>query len=208
MQTHNRPSGAASNAAREPGAGTDGASRSERARRILEQIRNEQPDEARLMPAADKRQRDVAKRLDKLQEGGGWHLFAAGQAHSIETGKAAGTAKRRADARNGSHPVAAGGQALRTGAARGVRRRHAASGREPGAAAAAERLRGPRGSRPDQAAPNSLTTTPPATARQWADSAGPAAEPTHVGMNRSSPARRSCATADPRRSGDPGSRGG
>ena len=52
-------------------------------------------DEARLLPASDKRERDVQKSLAKLAEHKGWYLFAAGQAYAMVNGKAPG--KRNAE---------------------------------------------------------------------------------------------------------------
>ena len=45
-------------------------------------------DRARLLPADDKRRRDLAKRLDKPMDRNGWRMFVAGCAHTIEHGKA------------------------------------------------------------------------------------------------------------------------
>ena len=55
---------------------------------VLRQVRTGKLDEARLLPAADKRTRDVNKRLDKLANRQGWYVFVAGQAYAMETGKA------------------------------------------------------------------------------------------------------------------------
>ena len=63
--------------------------------RVLRQVRTGRLDEARLLPAADKRERDVRKKLDRLALRQGWHVFLAGQAHAVETGKA--PARRNAE---------------------------------------------------------------------------------------------------------------
>ena len=46
-------------------------------------------DEFRLLPTADKRARDVAKKLDRLAARQGWYIFLAGQAHAEATGTGA-----------------------------------------------------------------------------------------------------------------------
>ena len=55
--------------------------------RVWRQVRDGL-DRARLLPADDKRRRDLAKRLDKPMDRNGWRMFAAGCAHTIEHGKA------------------------------------------------------------------------------------------------------------------------
>ena len=65
------------------------------AERVLRQATTGRLDEARLLPAADKRARDVNKRLDRLAAGEGWYAFTAGQAYAMETGKA--PSKRNAE---------------------------------------------------------------------------------------------------------------
>ena len=45
--------------------------------RVLRQVRTGKLDEARLLPAADKRTRDVNKRLDKLASRQGWYVFVS-----------------------------------------------------------------------------------------------------------------------------------
>ena len=65
------------------------------AERVLRQVRTGKLDEDRLLPAADKRTRDVNKRLDKLANRQGWYVFVAGQAYAMETGKA--PARRNAE---------------------------------------------------------------------------------------------------------------
>ena len=45
-------------------------------------------DRERLLPADDKRRRDLARRLDQPPESNGWAMYVAGLAHSIGTGKA------------------------------------------------------------------------------------------------------------------------
>lgn len=63
--------------------------------RVLRQVRSGALDESRLLPATDKRTRDVAKKLDRLASRQGWYVFLAGQAHAVATGKA--SAKRNAE---------------------------------------------------------------------------------------------------------------
>lgn len=63
--------------------------------RVLRQAITGQIDEARLLPADDKRARDVLKKLDRFADGGGWYLFVAGSAHVLLTGKA--PARRNAE---------------------------------------------------------------------------------------------------------------
>ena len=63
--------------------------------RVLRQVRSGILDEARLLPSAEKRARDVAKKLDRLVARQGWYTFMAGQAHAVATGKA--PAKRNAE---------------------------------------------------------------------------------------------------------------
>ena len=65
------------------------------AHRVLRQVRSGTLDEFRLLPTADKRARDVAKKLDRLAARQGWYIFLAGQAHAVATGKA--PAKRNAE---------------------------------------------------------------------------------------------------------------
>ncbi len=55
--------------------------------RVWRQVRDGL-DRDRLLPAEEKRLRDLAKRLDKPPESNGWATFVAGQAHTISTGKA------------------------------------------------------------------------------------------------------------------------
>ena len=62
--------------------------------RVWRQARNGL-DRDRLLPADDKRRRDLAKRLDKPLDRNGWRMFAAGCAHTIEHGKA--TQRRNAE---------------------------------------------------------------------------------------------------------------
>ncbi len=65
------------------------------ARRVLRQVRSGQLDEDRLLPARDKRERDVRKGLARLAERKSWYVFVAGQAHGIATAK--GPGKRNAE---------------------------------------------------------------------------------------------------------------
>ena len=62
--------------------------------RVWRQVRDGL-DRDRLLPADDKRRRDLAKRLDKPLDRNGWRMFAAGCAHTIEHGKA--TQRRNAE---------------------------------------------------------------------------------------------------------------
>ena len=62
--------------------------------RVWRQTRNGL-DRDRLLPADDKRRRDLAKRLDKPLDRNGWRMFAAACAHTIEHGKA--TQRRNAE---------------------------------------------------------------------------------------------------------------
>ena len=55
--------------------------------RVWRQVRDGL-DRERLLPADDKRRRDLAKRLDKPPESNGWATYVAGLAHTIDTGKA------------------------------------------------------------------------------------------------------------------------
>jgi hypothetical protein len=65
------------------------------AERVLRQVRSGQLDESRLLPSAERRARDVGKKLDRLAARQGWHTFMAGQAYAVATGKA--PAKRNAE---------------------------------------------------------------------------------------------------------------
>ena len=58
--------------------------------RVMRQVVSGTLDEARLLPASDKRERDVRKRLVKLAEHKSWYLFVAGQAYAILNSKAPG----------------------------------------------------------------------------------------------------------------------
>ena len=55
--------------------------------RVWRQARNGL-DRDRLLPADDKRRRDLAKRLDTPLDRNGWRMFAAGCAWTVENGKA------------------------------------------------------------------------------------------------------------------------
>lgn len=55
--------------------------------RVWRQVRDGL-DRERLLPADDKRRRDLAKRLDKPPDSNGWATYVAGLAHTIGTGKA------------------------------------------------------------------------------------------------------------------------
>lgn len=65
------------------------------AQRVLRQARTGQLDEDRLLPGQDKRERDLAKKLDKLTARSGWYTFVSAQAHAMATGKA--PARRNAE---------------------------------------------------------------------------------------------------------------
>ena len=65
------------------------------AERVPRQVRSGKLDEARLLPSAEKRARDVGKKLDRLAAQQGWYIFMAGQAYAVATGKA--PAKRNAE---------------------------------------------------------------------------------------------------------------
>ena len=67
-----------------PAALADGATLADR---VWRQARNGL-DRDRLLPADDKRRRDLAKRLDKPLDRNGWRMFAAGCAWTVENGKA------------------------------------------------------------------------------------------------------------------------
>ena len=56
--------------------------------RVLRQVRTGKLDGTRLLPDADRLTRYVNLRLDTLASRRGWYVFAAGQAHAMETGKA------------------------------------------------------------------------------------------------------------------------
>ena len=55
--------------------------------RVWRQVRDGL-DRDRLLPADDKRRRDLVKRLDRPPESNGWAMFVSAQAHTISTGKA------------------------------------------------------------------------------------------------------------------------
>ena len=74
-----------------PAALADGAALADR---VWRQVRDGLARD-RLLPADDKRRRDLAKRLDKPLDRNGWRMFAAGCAHTIEHGKA--TQRRNAE---------------------------------------------------------------------------------------------------------------
>ena len=65
------------------------------AERVLRQVRSGTLDESRLLPSAEKRARDVGKKLDRLAPRQGWYTFMAGQAYAVATGKA--PSKRNAE---------------------------------------------------------------------------------------------------------------
>ena len=58
--------------------------------RVLRQVVSGTLDEARLLPASDKRERDVRKALAKLAEHKSWYVFAAGQAYAMVHSKGPG----------------------------------------------------------------------------------------------------------------------
>ena len=65
------------------------------AERVLRQVRAGTLDETRLLPSAEKRAREVGKKLDGLAVGIGWYTLIAGLAHAVATGRA--PAKRDAE---------------------------------------------------------------------------------------------------------------
>ena len=58
--------------------------------RVMRQVVSGTLDEARLLPASDKRGRDVLKALRKLAEHKSWYVFVAGQSYAILNSKAPG----------------------------------------------------------------------------------------------------------------------
>ena len=58
--------------------------------RVMRQVVSGTLDEARLLPAPDKRERDVRKSLAKLAEHKSWYVFVAGQAYAMVHSKAPG----------------------------------------------------------------------------------------------------------------------
>ena len=77
-----------------------------RSERVLRQVRAGTLDESRLLPSAEKRSRDVAKKLDRLVSRQGWYPFMAGQAYAVATVKA--PAKRNAEVMRWSKSAAGG----------------------------------------------------------------------------------------------------
>ena len=65
------------------------------AERVLRQVRSGELDDSRLLPSAEKRARDIGKKLDRLAARQGWYTFMAGQAYAVATGKA--PSKRNAE---------------------------------------------------------------------------------------------------------------
>ena len=74
---------------------------------MLRQVRAGTLDESRLLPSAEKRSRDVAKKLDRLASRQGWYTFMAGQAYAVATGEGALEAER-GDHGGGAGPAAGG----------------------------------------------------------------------------------------------------
>ena len=62
---------------------------------MLRQVRSGKLDESRLLPSAEKRARDVGKKLDRLASRQGWYTFMTGQAYAVAPGKA--PSKRNAE---------------------------------------------------------------------------------------------------------------
>lgn len=54
--------------------------------RVWRQVRDGL-DRERLLPADERRRRDLAKRLDNPPESNGWARYVSGLAHTIDTGK-------------------------------------------------------------------------------------------------------------------------
>ena len=90
--------------------------------RVLRQVRSGKLDEARLLPSAEKRARDVGKKLDRLAARQGWYTFMAGQAHAVAHREGAREAQHGDHGGGAGRPLAFGGVELRAGPARGVRR--------------------------------------------------------------------------------------
>ena len=80
------------------------------AERVLRQVRSGELDESRLLPSAEKRARDVGKKLDRLSSRQGWYTFMAGHAYAVATGKA--PSKRNAEVM-AVEQVCAGGRRCR-----------------------------------------------------------------------------------------------
>ena len=105
------------------------------AERVLRQVRSGQLDESRLLPSAEKRARDVVKKLDRLAARQGWHNFTAGQAYAVATGKAPAKRERGGHGGGAGHALAVGGVAVRARSAGGVRRANRGRAEQPGAGA-------------------------------------------------------------------------
>ena len=102
------------------------------AERVLRQVRSGKLDEARLLPSAEKRARDVGKKLDRLAAQQGWYIFMAGQAYAVATGKAPAKAERRDHGGGAGPALAVGGVAVRARPAGGVRRVDLGRAEQPG----------------------------------------------------------------------------
>ena len=90
------------------------------AERVQRQVRSGELDESRLLPSAEKRARDVGKKLDRLASRQGWYTFMAGQAYAVATGKAPLEAERGGHGGGAGHALAVGGVAVRAQSASGV----------------------------------------------------------------------------------------
>ena len=62
--------------------------------RVLRHVRSGQLDESRLLPSAEKRRRDVGKKLNPLAARQGWYTFMAGQAYAVANRESARDAER------------------------------------------------------------------------------------------------------------------
>ena len=114
------------------------------AERVLRQVRSGQLDESRLLPSAEKRSRDVVKKLDRLAARQGWHTFMAGQAYAVATGKA--PAKRNAEVMAVEQVMRWRSEVSRVRArsAGGVRRADRGRAEQPGAGAEGRPVSRPR----------------------------------------------------------------
>ena len=111
------------------------------AERVLRQVRSGELDESRLLPSAEKRARDVGKKLDRLAARQGWYTFMAGQAYAVATGKAPSKRNAEVMAVEQVHAVAVGGVAVRARPAGGVRRADRGRAEQSGARAEGRTVR-------------------------------------------------------------------
>ena len=111
------------------------------AERVLRQVRSGKLDEPRLLPSAEKRARDVGKKLDRVAAQQGWYIFMAGQAYAVATGEGAREAERRDHGGGAGPALAVGGVAVRARPAGGVRRVDLGRAAQPGPGAAGRAVR-------------------------------------------------------------------